>query len=180
MLADDLFPGKNVSAVDVAKQLSKRIERGVIDTNIEVNEIKTILQQAKDGKFSLSALMNNPTVKKAFDLYQGGDNVWKLYADNFYQDALDTAFKFNGRGIAADQAYRDNIVDWYKTVGRESRKSNELATLNQKINATTDLKQKAGLVREFNKIGNLEDVSAYLVTNTIPTYSKVPEVAFIF
>ena len=176
LLADDLFPGKNVSAVDVAKLLSKRIERGVIDTNIEVNEIKTILQQAKDGKFSLSALMNNPTVKKAFDLYQGGDNVWKLYADNFYQDALDTAFKFNGRGIAADQAYRDNIVDWYKTVGRESRKSNELATLNQKINATTDLKQKAGLVREFNKIGNLEDVSAYLVTNTIPTYSKVPEV----
>ena len=44
-------------------RVSKRIERGVIDTNIEVNEIKTILQQAKDGKFSLSALMNNPTVK---------------------------------------------------------------------------------------------------------------------
>ena len=120
--------------------------------------------------------MNNPTVKKAFDLYQGGDNVWKLYADNFYQDALDTAFKFNGRGIAADQAYRENIVDWYKTVGRESRKANELATLNQKINATTNVKQKASLVREFNQLGNLEDVSAYLVTNTIPTYSKVPEI----
>ena len=176
LLADDLFPGKNVSAASLAKVLSKRIERGVIDTNIEVNEIKTILQQAKDGKFSLSALMNNPTVKRAFDLYQGGDNVWKLYADDFYQDALETAFKYNGKGGAADQAYRENIIDWYKTVGREARKSDELALINQKILNTTDIKQKEGLVREFKRLGNVEDVSAYLVTNTIPTYSKVPEI----
>ena len=93
LLADDLFPGKRVTAAQVSKALGERIERGIIDTNIEVNEIKTILNQAKDGTISLSTLMNNPTVKRAFDLYQGGDNVWKLYADDFYQDALDTAFK---------------------------------------------------------------------------------------
>ena len=45
-------------------------------------------QKAKDGKFSISALTEAPIVKKAFDLYQGGDNVWKVYADDFYQDAL--------------------------------------------------------------------------------------------
>jgi hypothetical protein len=176
LLADDLFPGKNVSAAKMADILSERIQRGIIDTNIEVNEIKTILQQAKDGKFSLSALMNNPTVKRAFDLYQGGDNVWKLYADDFYQDALDTAFKYNGRGIAADQAYRENIIDWYRTVGRESRKADELATLNTKILNTTDISQKEALVKQFDGIGSNKDISAYLVTNTIPTYSKVPEI----
>jgi len=176
LLADDLFPGKNVSAAKLAKVLSDRVERGVIDTNIEVNEIKTILQQAKDGKFSLSALMNNPTVKRAFDLYQGGDNVWKIYADDFYQDALDTAFKYNGKGVAADQAYRENIIDWYKTVGRESRKADELATINTKILNTTDISQKEALIRQFDGIGNNKDISAYLVTNTIPTYSKVPEI----
>ena len=176
LLADDLFPGKNVSAAKLARVLSDRVERGVIDTNIEVNEIKTILQQAKDGKFSLSALMNNPTVKRAFDLYQGGDNVWKIYADDFYQDALDTAFKFNGKGVAADQAYRENIIDWYRTVGRESRKADELATINTKILNTTDISQKEALVRQFDGIGNNKDISAYLVTNTIPTYSKVPEI----
>ena len=176
LLADDLFPGKNVSAAKLARILSDRVERGVIDTNIEVNEIKTILQQAKDGKFSLSALMSNPTVKRAFDLYQGGDNVWKIYADDFYQDALDTAFKFNGKGVAADQAYRENIIDWYRTVGRESRKADELATINTKILNTTDLSQKEALVRQFDGIGNNKDISAYLVTNTIPTYSKVPEI----
>ena len=176
LLADDLFPGKNVSAAKMADILSERIQRGIIDTNIEVNEIKTILQQAKDGKFSLSALMNNPTVKRAFDLYQGGDNVWKLYADDFYQDALDTAFKYNGRGIAADQAYRENIIDWYRTVGRESRKADELATINTKILNTTDISQKEALVKQFDSIGSNKDISAYLVTNTIPTYSKVPEI----
>ena len=176
LLADDLFPGKNVSAAKMADILSERIQRGIIDTNIEVNEIKTILQQAKDGKFSLSALMNNPTVKRAFDLYQGGDNVWKLYADDFYQDALDTAFKYNGRGIAADQAYRENIIDWYRTVGREFRKADELATINTKILNTTDISQKEALVKQFDGIGSNKDISAYLVTNTIPTYSKVPEI----
>ena len=176
LLADDLFPGKNVSAAQVARVLGDKIERGVIDSNIEVNEIKTILQQAKDGKFTLSALMNNPTVKKAFDLYQGGDNVWKTYADEFYQDALDTAFKYNAKGVAGDQAYRENLIDWYRNVGRESRKADELISINNKILRTTDLGQKEGLVREFNRVGNLKDVSAYLVTNTIPTYSKVPEI----
>ena len=176
LLADDLFPGKNVSAVKVAEMLSERVQRGIIDTNIEVNEIKTILQQAKDGKFSLSALMNNPTVKRAFDLYQGGDNVWKLYADDFYQDALDTAFKYNGKNVAADQAYRENIIDWYKNVGRESRKADELATINTKILNTTDISQKEALVKQFDSIGSNKDISAYLVTNTIPTYSKVPEI----
>ena len=176
LLADDLFPGKNVSAVKVAEMLSERVQRGIIDTNIEVNEIKTILQQAKDGKFSLSALMNNPTVKRAFDLYQGGDNVWKLYADDFYQDALDTAFKYNGKGVAADQAYRENIIDWYRTVGRESRKADELAAINTKILNTTDISQKEALVKQFDSIGSNKDISAYLVTNTIPTYSKVPEI----
>ena len=176
LLADDLFPGANVSAVKVAEKLSEKVQRGIIDTNIEVNEIKTILQQAKDGKFSLSALMNNPTVKRAFDLYQGGDNVWKLYADEFYQDALDTAFKYNGKGIAADQAYRENIIDWYRTVGRETRKADELAAINRKILDTTDISQKEALVRQFDGIGSNKDISAYLVTNTIPTYSKVPEI----
>ena len=36
-----------------------------MDQNIEVNEIKAILEKAKKGIFTLSALMNNPTVKKA-------------------------------------------------------------------------------------------------------------------
>jgi hypothetical protein len=119
-MADDIFPGKFISAADVAKKMEDRIRRGVVDQNIEVNEIKAIMQKAKDGKFTMSALMENPIVKKAFDLYQGGDNVWKIYADDFYQDALGTAFQWSSKGLKGDAAIRDNIIDWYKTVGKNS------------------------------------------------------------
>ena len=40
LMADDIFPSKFVSAADVAKKMEDRIARGVVDQNIEVNEIK--------------------------------------------------------------------------------------------------------------------------------------------
>ena len=185
LMADDIFPGKFISAADVAKKMEDRIRRGVVDQNIEVNEIKAIMQKAKDGKFTMSALMEAPIVKKAFDLYQGGDNVWKVYADDFYQDALGTAFQWSSKGLKGDAAIRDNIIDWYKTVGKQSDVADELTAANAKIaeidqNLLTAtpatkqslLNQKENLVQQFKDI---KDISAYLVTNTIPTYSKVPK-----
>ena len=77
--------------------------------------------------------------------------------------------------LQGDQAYRENIIDWYRTIGREPRKADELTTINKEFK-TQQHKSKKALVKQFNEIGNLEDISAYLVTNTIPTYSKVPEV----
>jgi hypothetical protein len=187
LMADDIFPGKYISAADVAKKMEDRIARGVVDQNIEVNEIKAILQKAKDGKFTLSALMNAPIVKKAFDLYQGGDNVWKIYADDFYQDALSTAFQYNAKGLKGDAAIRDNIIDWYRTVGKQNDVVEELISASKKIDnidaqlatAVPPIKkqslinQKDNLVQQFK---NIKDISAYLVTNTIPTYSKVPPI----
>jgi len=186
LMADDIFPGKFISAADVAKKMEDRIRRGVVDQNIEVNEIKAIMQKAKDGKFTMSALMEAPIVKKAFDLYQGGDNVWKVYADDFYQDALGTAFQWSSKGLKGDAAIRDNIIDWYKTVGKQSDVADELTAANAKI-AEIDqdlltatpatkqslLNQKENLVQQFKDV---KDISAYLVTNTIPTYSKVPKI----
>ncbi len=186
LMADDIFPSKFISASDVAKKMEDRIARGVVDQNIEVNEIKTVLEKAKNGKFTLSALMENPTVKKAFDLYQGGDNVWKIYADDFYQDALGQAFQYSAKGLRGDAAVRENIIDWYKTVGKQDDVVEELIEANAKI-AKIDadlakatpatrqslLNQKENLVQNFKDV---KDISAYLVTNTIPTYSKVPAI----
>ena len=186
LMADDIFPGKFVSVSDVAKKMEDRIARGIVDQNIEVNEIKAILDKAKKGKFTLSALMENPTVKKAFDLYQGGDNVWKVYADNFYQDALGTAFQFSSKGLKGDAAIRDNIIDWYRTVGKQDdvvadlvKANDEIAKIDRSLrtanaaNKKSLLSQKENLVQNFKDI---KDISAYLVTNTIPTYSKVPQI----
>ncbi len=186
LMADDIFPGKFVSAADVARKMEDRIARGVVDQNIEVNEIKAILQKAKDGKFTLSALMNNPTVKKAFDLYQGGDNVWKIYADDFYQDALGQAFQYSSKGLKGDAAVRENIIDWYRTVGKQDDVVTQLVKANDDIAKIDDalktanaankqslLSQKENLVQNFKDV---KDIAAYLVTNTIPTYSKVPQI----
>ena len=187
LMADDIFPGKFVSAADVAKKMEDRIARGVVDQNIEVNEIKTVLEKAKNGKFTLSALMEAPIVKKAFDLYQGGDNVWKIYADDFYQDALTTAFKHTTKkDIQGDAVIRDNIIDWYRTVGKQDDVVADLIKANDEIAKIDDalktadnankqslLNQKENLVQNFKDI---KDISAYLVTNTIPTYSKVPAI----
>ena len=187
LMADDIFPGKFVSAADVAKKMEDRIARGVVDQNIEVNEIKTVLEKAKNGKFTLSALMESPIVKKAFDLYQGGDNVWKVYADDFYQDALTTAFKHTTKkDIQGDAVIRDNIIDWYRTVGKQDDVVADLVKANDEIAKIDDalktadnankqslLNQKENLVQKFKSV---KDISAYLVTNTIPTYSKVPAI----
>jgi hypothetical protein len=186
LMADDIFPTKFISAADVAKKMEDRIARGVVDQNIEVNEIKTILEKAKDGKFTMSALVNSPIVKKAFDLYQGGDNVWKIYADDFYQDALGTAFQYSSKGLKGDAAIRDNIIDWYRTVGKQADVADELVGSNAKIAQIDEalktatpatrqslLNQKENLVQQFKDV---KDISAYLVTNTIPTYSKVPAI----
>ena len=186
LMADDIFPSKLISASDVAKKMEDRIARGIVDQNIEVNEIKTVLEKAKNGKFTLSALMENPTVKKAFDLYQGGDNVWKIYADDFYQDALGQAFQHSTKGLRGDAVVRENIIDWYRTVGKQNDVVEELIEANAKI-AKIDadlvkatpatrqslLNQKENLVQNFKDV---KDISAYLVTNTIPTYSKVPAI----
>ena len=54
--------------------------------------MRRVLEAAKDGKISFNSLMNTPIMSKLTDIYQGADNYWKIYSDNFYQGALKTAF----------------------------------------------------------------------------------------
>ena len=181
LLADDLFPGKFIKVSDVAKKMEDLIQRGVVDQNIEVNEIKNILEKAKKGSFSMQTLIENPIVKRAFDLYQGGDNVWKIYADKFYQSALGDAFKYVSPqqarlGISGDRAIRENMIDWYRTIAKQNDIADELSGINNKINNAKTASEAAGLSEQFNNLRSVGDVSAYLVTNTIPTYSRVPKI----
>jgi len=142
------------------------IKRGVLDQNIQANEIRGILNKAKDGVLSLESFMNNATVKKFVDIYQGGDNIWKIYSDKFYQSALKDAFGYVSPSQAArglkggtDDLVLENVKDWYRTVAKEDFIPNNIYTGQAKTAEEA-----------------LKDVSAYLVTNTIPTYSKVPQV----
>ena len=166
LVAEDIFTGAKTNLPKLNAEIEDMIKRGVIDQNIQANEIRGILNKAKDGVLSLESFMNNPTVKKFVDIYQGGDNIWKVYSDKFYQAALKDAFGYVSPSQAArglkggtDDLVLENVKDWYRTVAKEDFIPNNIYTGQAKTAEEA-----------------LKDVSAYLVTNTIPTYSKVPQV----
>jgi hypothetical protein len=91
LTAGDIFQGAKTDKQKLAK-IENLINRGVIDQNINVQEMKRVLEKAKDGKITFNTLMNTRIMQKLTDVYQGADNFWKIYSDNFYQGALKTAF----------------------------------------------------------------------------------------
>ena len=167
LIADDLFSGAKTDLEKIGR-IEKLIERGVVDQNIQVQEIKRIMDRAKEGKISFNRLMNTPVMKKLTDVYQGADNVWKIYTDTAYQGALRTAFgnpddiikMANGaQKTKLETKFFDDIKQWYRTVAKED--FNPINTFTGQTKTITEA---------------LEDVSAYLTVNTVPTYSKVPRI----
>ena len=156
LVAEDIFTGAKTNLEKLNLELDDMIRRGVIDQNIQVSEMRAILNRAKDGAITFESFMNNPTVKKFVDVYQGGDNLWKVYSDKFYQSALREAF---GDPKATPDKVLENVRDWYKTVAKEDFVETSVFT---------------GQAKSAEEA--LKEVSAYLVTNTMPTYSKVPDV----
>jgi len=105
------------------------------------------LQKTNQGGI-FQRFMDTSFSQKLTDIYQGGDNIWKIYSDKFYQSALQPAIK-----------NFDDVADWYRTVAKQ-----EYIPSNPLTGQTKSLDEA------------IKDISAYLVTNTIPTYSKVPQV----
>ena len=156
LVADDIFTGAKTNLKALNSEIDDMVTRGVIDQNIQVNEIRTILEKAQNGTISFNSFLNNPTVKKFVDVYQGGDNIWKVYSDKFYQSALKDAF---GDPKATPAKVLDNVRDWYRTVAKEEFIEDSIIT---------------GVKKTADEA--LKEVSAHLVTNTIPTYSRVPNI----
>ena len=147
LVADDIFTGPGTKLENLTSYMEDGIRRGIIDQNIQVNEIKNILQKTNQGGL-FQRFMDTPFSQKLTDIYQGGDNIWKIYSDKFYQSALQPAIK-----------NFDDVADWYKTVAKQEYISKNILT---------------GQTKSLDEA--IKDISAYLVTNTIPTYSKVPQV----
>jgi len=153
-IADDIA-GKEgfISAKKFNEVMESKIRRGVIDQNIITNELKKVLDASQGGTFQsvdqfMEFIMKNKFMKKMTDLYAGGDNVWKFYADEFYMQALTPAIK-----------NIDDVNRWFKEIAGVKWNPNDVFKGTKK---TLD--------------DGIADISAYLVTNTMPTYSKVPEI----
>jgi len=153
---EDIFKSGKINEKIFDDFIDDSVTRGIIDQSIAVNEIKRLAERGVKGLINIDDFMKNPTVKKFVDVYQGGDNVWKIYSDRFYQSALKQAF---GDPKAVPEKVLAQVKDWYRTVAKEDF---------IEVSSITGAKKTADEA--------LKEVSAYLVTNTIPTYSKVPKI----
>jgi len=167
LTAGDIFAGAKTD-IEKISRIERLIERNVIDQNINVQEIRKVLDRAKDGKISFNEMMKTPLMKTLTDIYQGADNYWKIYSDGAYQGALRTAFgnpddivkmAEGTKKAELETKFFNNVKEWYKTVAKEEYiPYNTLTGKNKTV------------------VEALEDMSAYLTVNTVPTYSKVPNI----
>lgn len=153
IVLDDIFgAGRTVNEADLIKRISRKIELGVLDENIVASELGAILKDIKAGKLqSLGKLAerveNTKFYKQATRVYAGGDNVWKWYGHEYYMSQLKGAF----RNI-------DDIKRFFEDIH-----GIEFNTKNIMTGATKTLDE------------GIEEAAAFLLRETYPTYSKVPE-----
>ncbi len=159
MTMDDIFgAGRTVDEESLIKNISRKVDLGVLDENIVVSELQAVLRDIKSGKLkSLSGLSEkiNATAfsDTATKLYAGGDNVWKWYGHEYVKSQLrDVGFKNVDEALA--YAKRMFNVDMGK------------------INPMTGANK--------NMLDVIEEIAAYTVRETYPTYSKVPELVKVF
>jgi len=149
---DDIFgAGRTVNEVDLIKRISRKIELGVLDENIVASELGAILKDIKAGKLqSLGKLAERvektPFYKQATRVYAGGDNVWKWYGHEYYMSQLKGGFK-----------NVQDVTKFFNLHGIEFNPKNIMT----------------GSMKTLDE--GIEEAAAYLLRETYPTYSKVPE-----
>ena len=154
MTLDDIFgAGKVIDEAAFIKNVENKIRLGVLDENIYTAELKAVLQDIKSGAkvksmdSLLNKLTNNKFVRKATQVYAGGDNLWKWYGHEYVKSQM--------RGMYSTV---DDIAKWTREItGREF----------QKLDTFT------GKAKTFDEA--VDEAAAWQIRNLYPTYSKVPE-----
>jgi len=164
IVAQDIFRGAKTDLKKLNEVFDDLIARNVTDQNIQMTELKKMLQTANRGEISFDTFMNTPLVKKAVDIYAGADNGWKIFGDSFYQNALTDAFKAGDTnllkaGTKPHAEFMSQAEDWWKNIAKQDFIKHNYITGADKTATET-----------------LKEMSAWLTVNTIPTYSKMPKI----
>ena len=145
IVMDDIFgAGKVANEEELIKYIGRQTELGVVDENIVASELTAMLNDLKQSeKTSFMGIVdkfsNRPLLKKATEVYAGGDNLWKIYSHEYLKSMFKGAFK------DIDEIKRNVKIDFG--------------------------------IDEFNPQTMqeaIEEYSALLVRELMPTYSKVP------
>ena len=160
---DDVFKGGKFNDKLFREKMDDYLARGVVQDNIQINEIKKAFQLANKGELDLDSFLNNKVTKGFINAYQLGDNAPKMFADSSFQSIFSTAFKASDpaslqRGTPAFNKFINEVKDFYQTV------------LKKEFVEQNYVKGELKTAKEV-----LGDVSAEMVRNLMPTYSMVPK-----
>lgn len=152
IVLDDIFKAgqKKVDEVAFNNYVEKLVRLGVWDENVVASELKAIMNQIKNQEVRTSDQLFDKLIKmaptdKVARLYAGGDNLWKHFGFEYSRSQINGALK-----------NMDDVKKWYREMGEEFLETNPLT----------------GVIKTFDD--HVDDISAYLIRNTYPTYSKVP------
>ena len=141
--------GKLKNEVAFNEYIEKMVKLGVLDENIVVTEMQRLITQMKEGKLNsidkLFLSMTKGISEKASRLYAGGDNIWKIYGQQFEKSLISDVVK-----------NIDEAIKYAKDIGYQVTKK-DIVT---------------GVEKSFDDI--LEEIAAKTIRDTYPTYSKVP------
>ena len=154
MVARDIFKagGNKIDEVEFNNYVEKLVRLGVWDENVVAAELKSVLQNIKDGSINTADKLFDRLIKmaptdKVARLYAGGDNLWKQYGWEYGKSQLSQALK-----------NIDEVAAWFRYMGKDFYPINNIS----------------GVRKTYDDA--IEEASAYLLRNTYPTYSKVPPV----
>ena len=154
MTARDIFKaGSNkIDEVEFNDYVEKLVRLGAWVENVVAAELKSVLQNLKDGSINTTdklfdRLMKMAPTDKVARLYAGGDNLWKQYGWEYGKSQLNQALK-----------NIDEVAEWFRYMGKEF----------DSIDIVT------GVKKTYDDA--IDEASAYLLRNTYPTYSKVPPI----
>ncbi len=152
IVLDDIFKAgqKNIDEVSFNNYVEKLVRLGVWDENVVASELKAIMDQIKNQQIRTSDKLFDKLIKmaptdKVARLYAGGDNLWKHFGYEYSRSQINGALK-----------NIDDVKKWYREMGEEFLETNPLT----------------GAIKNFDD--HVDDISAYIIRNTYPTYSKVP------
>ncbi len=155
-IAGDNFKPNSKQAIDAFYR--KMINLGVVNSNAKIGEFESLFKDALEAQ---SGILGGKITKKALDiaentqnrfagkLYQGSDDVWKIYSYQMELGRLKDAFGKGATNIPITDPR--NIID-----------------LQQRGLTPSQLKGK-----ELDTF--LEREAAEIVKDTVPNYSRVPE-----
>ena len=160
---DDVFKGGKLNEPLFRKKMDDYLARGVIQDNIQINEIKRAFQLANKGELDLDSFLTNKITKGFINAYQLGDNAPKMFADSSFQSIFSTAFKAADPaslkvGTPAFETFKKEVKNFYETV------------LKKEFVEKNYVKNELKTAEEI-----LGGLSAEMVRNLMPTYSMVPK-----